>query len=188
MHLLVNWVRGMRKSAVLYACISRSGPKPDGSAEQSGDGNSLSVTGGHAASKGAITFALEARKIAHERRMKLRLCVERRRRGRFWRTQVLEDYSSAVISHIFNGFIASVSGETVEPASASGVDERLLAAPLAHMCRIPRRVLATRPVAVAEHGAAAIRRNVRVLLRQSHGVRGPVVARVIGAVSEPPAP
>src|SRR5262249_44535862 len=72
----------------------------------------------------------------------------------------------------------------IEPASASRVDKRLLAAPLAHMRRIPRRVLATRPVAVAEHGAGTIRRNVLVLLWQSHGVRGPVVAGVIVAVGE----
>src|SRR5260370_39175815 len=31
-----------------------------------------------------------------------------------------------------------------------------------------------------------MRRNVRVLLRQGHGVRGPVVAGVIGAVGERP--
>jgi hypothetical protein len=60
------------------------------------------------------------------------------------------DYSSAVIFHISNGFIASVCGETIKPASASGVDERLLAAPLTHMRRIPRRVLAARPVGVTE--------------------------------------
>src|SRR5712671_2560541 len=54
------------------------------------------------------------------------------------------------------------------------------------MRRIPRRVLAARPVAVAEHGACAIRRNVRVLQREGHGVRGPVVAGVIDAVGERP--
>src|SRR5580692_4748078 len=56
------------------------------------------------------------------------------------------------------GSIVSVGGETVEPAGASGVDERLLAAPLAHMRRIPRHVLAARPVGVAEHRARTIRR------------------------------
>jgi hypothetical protein len=76
---------------------------------------------------------------------RLRRCVERLRRDRFCGMQVLGDYNDTVISHISDGFIASVSGETIEPASASGVDERLLAAPLVHMRRIPRRVLATRP-------------------------------------------
>src|SRR5258708_29938545 len=115
---------------------------------------------GHAGSKGAVTSAREARKIAHERRMRPCRRLERRPRGRFCGMQVLGDYSSAVISHISNGYIASVRGETVDPASASSVDERLLATALAHMCRIPRCVLAARPVAVAEHGARAIRRIV----------------------------
>src|SRR5262252_1325874 len=108
----------------------------------------------------------------------------RRRRGRFCNMQVLGDYGSAVISQLFDGFITSVGSEAVDPASASGVDEGLLGAPLAHMRRIPRRVLAARPVAVAKHGPRAIRRDVRVLLRQRHAVRGPVVAGVIGAVGE----
>src|SRR4029077_2821875 len=60
-------------------------------------------------------------------------------------------------------------------------------APLAHMRRIPRGVLATRPVSVAEHGARAIGRNVGVLLRQSHAIGGPVVAGVINAIGERPA-
>src|SRR5262249_19084371 len=73
---------------------------------------------------------------------------------------------------------------------ASGVDKRLLAAPLAHMCRIPRHVAAARPVAVAEHGARPVcryfrRRVCRPL--QGHAVRGPVVAGVIVAVGERPA-
>jgi hypothetical protein len=137
---------------------------------KAGDGNDLSLTRGHASSEGAVTFAREARKIGHQRRMRLRRRSTQGRRGWFCGMQVLGDDSSAIISRIFNRFIASIDGETVEPASAAGVDERLLGAPLAHMRRIPRGVLATRPVGVAEHGARAIRRNVRVLLRQGHGI------------------
>jgi hypothetical protein len=59
----------------------------------------------------------------------------------------------------------SVRGEAVEPTSAAGVNEGLLGTPLAEMRGIPRGVLAARTVAVAEHGAGAIRRNVLVLLR-----------------------
>jgi hypothetical protein len=55
------------------------------------------------------------------------------------------------------------------------------------MRHIPRGVLATRSVDVAEHGARAIRRNVLVLLRQCHAVRRPVVAGVIGTVRKRPA-
>jgi hypothetical protein len=54
------------------------------------------------------------------------------------------------------------------------------------MRRIPRRVLTARPVDVAEHGTRAIRWNVLVLLRQSHAVRGPVVAGVINAIGVRP--
>jgi hypothetical protein len=63
------------------------------------------------------------------------------------------------------GCVLSVDSEAVNPARASGVVERLLAAPLAHMRCIPRRVLATCPVHVTKHGTRAVRRNVRVLLR-----------------------
>jgi hypothetical protein len=38
--------------------------------------------------------------------------------------------------------LASVNGEAVKLARAAGVDKRLLSAALAHMCGIPRRVLA----------------------------------------------
>src|SRR6516162_3598879 len=40
---------------------------------------------------------------------------------------------------------------------------------------------------MTEHGARAVRRYVRVCLRQGHAVRGPVVAGVIDAVGERPA-
>jgi hypothetical protein len=40
-----------------------------------------------------------------------------------------------LVSYFFDGFISSVGGKTVEPASASGVNERLLGASLAHMRR-----------------------------------------------------
>src|SRR5579872_6190078 len=86
-----------------------------------------------------------------------------------------------------NVSIASVYGKAIEPAGATGVDQRLLGASLAQMRSIPRDVRAARPVAVAEHGARAIRRNIRVLLREGHGVRGPVVAGVIVSVDECPA-
>jgi hypothetical protein len=46
--------------------------------------------------------------------------------------------------------LLSIDGEAVNPARASGVAERLLATPLAHMRRIPRRVLAARPVHVTK--------------------------------------
>ena len=56
------------------------------------------------------------------------------------------DHSGAVISiRSRMPRIASVDGEAVEPAGASGVDQRLLAAALAHMRSIPRRVLAQLP-------------------------------------------
>src|SRR6516165_1704598 len=86
--------------------------------------------------------------------------------------------------------IASVGGETVEPAGAAGVDERLLGAPLAHMRRIPRRVPAAGAVGVAEHGARPVCRHVRGRVcrpRQGHLIRGPVVAGMIVAVGERPA-
>src|SRR6516225_9570319 len=67
--------------------------------------------------------------------------------------------------------ILSLEGKAVDPARAAGVDERLLAAALAHVRRIPRRVLAARPVHMTEHGARAVRRYVRVCLRQGHTVR-----------------
>jgi len=76
--------------------------------------------------------------------------------------------------------------EAVNPARASSIVERLLAAALAHMRSIPRRVLAACPIHVTKHCAHAVRRNVRVLLRQGHAVRGPVVAGVINPVGESP--
>jgi hypothetical protein len=121
----------------------------------------------------------------HQRRTRSRRCVERRRRSWFGRYGVVGDYGSAVIPHV-SRYVASVSGKTVDPASASGVDERLLGAPLAHVGRIPGGVLAARPVAVTEHRSRTIRRNVLVLLRQGHGVRSPVVAGVIVAIGERP--
>ena len=107
--------------------------------------------------------------------------IERRRRGQCGvGTAHAGGSDSPVILH--HAFIASVGGEAVEPAGAAGVDERLLGATLAHMGRIPRHVPAARPVGVAKHGARAIRWNVRVLLRQGHGIRGPVVAGMIGCI------
>src|ERR1700674_3780863 len=70
--------------------------------------------------------------------------------------------------------VPSIGGEAVQLAGAAGVDERLLAAPLAHMRGIPRGVAAALPVGVTEHGAGAVRRYGRVGVcrhRQGHAVR-----------------
>src|SRR5215470_7818113 len=72
-------------------------------------------------------------------------------------------------------------------AGAAGGIERLLAAPLAHVRRIPRHVPAPGAVRVAEHGARTLRREVRVRLWQRQAIRGPVAAGVIEAVSIRPA-
>src|SRR5579871_345561 len=85
------------------------------------------------------------------------------------------------------GHYPSIDGEAVNPARASGVVERLPAAPLAHMRSIPRSILAACPVHVTHHGARPVRRKVRVLLRQGHAVGCPVVAGVVNAVGERPA-
>src|SRR2546427_10797299 len=81
----------------------------------------------------------------------------------------------------------SIGGKAVEPAGATGGVERRLAAPLAHMHRIPRHVPAPGAVRVAEHGARTLRREVRVRLWQRHAIRGPVAAGVIETVGERPA-
>src|SRR5215468_4843525 len=72
-------------------------------------------------------------------------------------------------------------------AGAAGSIERLLAAPLAHVCRIPRYVPAPGAIRVAEHGARTLRREVRVRLWQTQAIRGPVAAGVIEAVGVCPA-
>jgi hypothetical protein len=95
----------------------------------------------------------------------IRGCADAQHSGAELRYAGVGDHSAGVISkNVFDVSIASV-GETVEPAGASGVDERLFAAPLAYVRCIPRRVLATRPIAVAKHGARAVRRNVRIAER-----------------------
>src|SRR6266550_7463494 len=81
----------------------------------------------------------------------------------------------------------SVRGKAVEPASTTGGIERRLAAALAHMHRIPRHVAAARAVRMAELGARALCREVRVRLRQGEAIRGPVVAGVIETVGVCPA-
>src|SRR5262249_44928474 len=53
-------------------------------------------------------------------------------------------------------------------------------------CDVIQDVLAT-AVRVADHGAGAVSRYIRVCLRISHGVRRPVAAGVIVAVDERPA-
>src|SRR2546430_6734929 len=83
--------------------------------------------------------------------------------------------------------LLSVGGKAVEPAGATGGVERRLAAPLAHMDRIPRNVPAPGAVRVAEHGARTFCWEVRIRLRQAHAVRGPVVAGVIETVDVGPA-
>src|SRR5437667_3795342 len=81
----------------------------------------------------------------------------------------------------------SIGGKAVEPAGATGGVERRLAAPLAHMHRIPRHVPATGAVRVAEHGARTLRREVCIRLWQRQAIRGPIAAGVIETVGERPA-
>src|SRR5712671_4198907 len=81
----------------------------------------------------------------------------------------------------------SVRGKAVEPTCAASGVERWLAAALAHMHRIPRHVAAARAVRMAELGARALCREVRVRLRQGEAIRGPVVAGVIETVGVCPA-
>ena len=78
---------------------------------------------------------------------------------------------------------SSISREAVKMTRAAGVDERLLAAPLAQMRGNPGRVLAA-PVGVTEHGARTVCWDILVCLRVAHPVRGPVVAGVIVPVDE----
>src|SRR5712671_3962448 len=81
----------------------------------------------------------------------------------------------------------SIGGKAVEPADATGGVERRLAAPLAHMHRIPRHVTAPGAVRVAEHGARTLCWEVRIRLCQRQAIRRPVAAGVIEAVGERPA-
>src|SRR5712671_1570880 len=81
----------------------------------------------------------------------------------------------------------SIGGKAVEPADATGGVERRLAAPLAHMHRIPRHVPAPGAVRVAEHGARTLCWEVRIRLWQRQAIRGPVAAGVIETVGERPA-
>jgi hypothetical protein len=126
------------------------------------------------------------REPALRRRVGAAAHLTRNRVMQFWRLRL----RCNLPKNVSDAAIASIGGEAVEPAGASGVDKRLFAAPLAHMCRIPRRVPAARPVGVAEHGARPVCRYFRRRVcrpRQGHAVRGPVVAGVIGAVGERPA-
>src|SRR5215510_2060908 len=75
-----------------------------------------------------------------------------------------------------------VRGKAIEPAGAAGGVERRLAAPLAHMHRIPRYVPAPAAVRVAEHGARTLCWEVRVRLWQMEAILSPVAAGVIETV------
>src|SRR4051812_353135 len=75
-----------------------------------------------------------------------------------------------------------VGGEAINPARAAGGVERSLAAPLAHMHRIPGHVSAASAVRVTEHGASPLRWEVRIRLWQREAIRGPVAAGVVETV------